>query len=454
MSPCNIASRTIFCRDNLEILQGINSNCIDLVYLDPPFNTNKKFVYPMTKDDTGKQTEIGYNDIFRKEDVKDEWVQTIKEDHYSLYTFLNSTKEIGKKYNFYYLCYMAIRLIEMQRILKHTGSLCFHCDPLMSHFLKLLLDNIFGEENFNNEIVWGYSTSGRQERGKRNSWAKKHDIILWYTKDHNQFKGDCTLPCTPEYIQSHYRQIDEQGRKCRIRVDAGKERIYYPEEGINGNDWWGDIPYENSMSKRRTKYPTQKPVPLLKRIIRSSTKEGGVVLDPFCGCATTCIAAEILNRRWIGIDKLEQTYVEIRKRLKEEIENPIIADRILDKDLLFLTEPPNRTDTKEKDQVQHKFVYVISHQNYEREYKVGIASNVNSRLNGYQTSDPDRNYKIEHAMFTPHFREIEKHIHNKFDNKHEWVSGSLQEIINEIDTYKPINIEDETSSLFNGIEHN
>ena len=174
MEELNIKNRTIFCKDNLDILEGINSNSIDLIYLDPPFNKNKVFTAPIGTSAEG----ASFSDIFREEDVKDEWLKTIEEDHDELYKFLCGIKNRGNEYNFCYLCYMAIRLIECQRILKDTGSLYLHCDPTMSHYLKLLLDVIFGEKNFRNEIIWHYynkmPTGGKV-------LDRQHDIIFHYT---------------------------------------------------------------------------------------------------------------------------------------------------------------------------------------------------------------------------------------------------------------------------------
>ncbi len=138
MSECNIKNRTVFCDDNLDIMRGINSECIDLIYLDPPFNKNKKFTAPIGS----SAEEASFKDVFREEDLKDEWVQTIREDQPDLYHYLNGIKGIGKPYNFAYLAYMAIRLIECRRLLKQTGSIYLHCDPTMSHYLKTTMDCI------------------------------------------------------------------------------------------------------------------------------------------------------------------------------------------------------------------------------------------------------------------------------------------------------------------------
>ena len=150
MAKINLKNRTIFCSDNLEILENINSDTVDLIYLDPPFNKKKVFTAPI-----GSQAEgADFSDIFREEDVKDDWVQTIKEDNFELHNFLLGIKTTGNNYNYCYLCYMAIRLIECHRILKDTGSLYLHCDQTMSHYLKIVLDYVFDENNFLNELNW------------------------------------------------------------------------------------------------------------------------------------------------------------------------------------------------------------------------------------------------------------------------------------------------------------
>ena len=158
----NLKNRTIFNRDNFDILKGINSKCIDLIYLDPPFNKKKEFAAPIGSSAEG----ASFKDWFREADVKDEWLKEIKEDYDGLHTFLTSVKNLSNitasknnkhyLYNYCYLSYMAIRLIEMRRILKDTGSIYLHCDPTMSHYIKILMDIIFGEKNFRNEIIWHY----------------------------------------------------------------------------------------------------------------------------------------------------------------------------------------------------------------------------------------------------------------------------------------------------------
>ena len=193
-----------------------------------------------------------------------------------------------------YIFYMAQRIVELHRILKPTGSIYYHCDPTAGHFVKIMLDAVFGEKNFRNEIVWCYKFGGR---GKRD-FARKHDLIYRYAKNVNDYyfnTEEILVPYESEMAKWSY----EQGLKKEL--PAGK----IPE------DWW-DIPTINAMANYRTGYPTQKPPELLERIIKSSCPKNGVVLDPFCGCGTTCVVAKHLGINWIGIDKSATTPNTIR----------------------------------------------------------------------------------------------------------------------------------------------
>jgi site-specific DNA-methyltransferase (adenine-specific) len=221
---------------------------------------------------------------------------------------------------------MTERVIEMHRILKETGSIYFHCDPTASHYVKIMLDEIFGRNNFRNEIIWAYK--GASEAKK--TLPKKHDIILFYAKsDNTVFNYDA--------IRVPYKENQEKSA-----VWDGIEHKKNPL-GTKCLDWWGDIPsfMTASQSKERTGYPTQKPLALLERIIKASCPSGGVVLDPFCGCATTCVAAENLNRKWIGIDIAEQSVDLVMERLKD-------AEGHLFTKFINLSKPPKRTDIVEE----------------------------------------------------------------------------------------------------------
>lgn len=261
---------------------------INLIYLDPPFNVDADFTMDVPFGD-GKDKVKKERSVLETVAYCDMW---------------------GKGTDSY-LHFMYERLLLMRDLLANDGSIYLHCDPTMSHYLKLLMDEVFDADNFRNEIVWGYSNSGRPHR----FFAKKHDILLFYTKSDDAFWGNYRIPVSPEYLESHYRQVDDQGRRCRIRVDAGQTRYYYPEDGMTPNDWWQDIPSLNSVARERLGYPTQKPLALLERIIEASSKRGDIVFDPFCGCGTTGTAAENLNRKWIMSDLGRFAIHTSRKRL-------------------------------------------------------------------------------------------------------------------------------------------
>ena len=213
----NVNPKAIFTGDNLPIMRGMNSESVDLIYLDPPFNSNANYAAPIGSEAAGAE----FKDTWTLSDVDVAWLDLIEAKHPQLNRVIHAAMSNSDKS---YLIYMAVRLLEMKRILKPTGSIYLHCDPTMSHYLKLVMDSVFGKAQFRNEIVWGYSNSGRPRR----FFAKKHDIILIYTKTDNVFWGNYRMPVSAEYLASHYRQVDDQGRRCRIRVDAGVTRYYYP----------------------------------------------------------------------------------------------------------------------------------------------------------------------------------------------------------------------------------
>ena len=420
-----IKNRTIFCRDNLEILQGINSKTIDLIYLDPPFNKKKIFTAPIGSSAEGAR----FKDIFTQEDIKEEWVQTIKEDYHSIHRLLEAVKDIEGKtsYNFCYLAYMAIRLIECYRVLKNTGSMYLHCDPTMSHYLKILLDCVCGEQNFRNEIVWCYRGAGYPKK----DFGNRHDIIYRYSKSNvYTFNVD---DVREEYAEATKQRFKHYIGNKRNGQDFGEQSLN--PKGKHPDDWWQIQPIAPS-AKERVGYPTQKPLALLERILRASSNPQDIILDPFCGCATTCVAAEKLNRQWIGIDISYKAFELVQTRIKDEVyeEGLIKGENGALPTIHFFTDPPQRTDIKTDDR-DKKNVYVISHKKYKGEYKIGIARNVKSRLNSYQTGDPDRSYTLEFSILTPHYRQVETYIHRKYNNKHEWVTGKLEDIIEDIKNY-------------------
>jgi DNA modification methylase len=340
MQEPNEFQNTLFTHDNLFVLHGMNSEIADLIYLDPPFNSKRMYSGAIGSKAAG----TSFKDMWTWEDINEAYLETMAQNHVPLVKYIRTIADIHSKAMMSYILYMAQRLLELHRILKDTGSIYLHCDPTASHYLKQLLDYIFGKNNFRNEIVWCYSNSGRSKK----KFATKHDVILCYAKSEN-FHWDYKIPVGEKYLQSHYKQVDENGNICRIRIDHGKKRIYYPTDGMTCNDWWCDIPSLNSQAMERTGYPTQKPLALLHRIIEASSKAGDVVLDPFCGCATTCVAAQQLGRKWIGID-IEKKAVEV---LIERLESDGHIDDTSQQGLKFkekgvdfihLVKPTQRTD--------------------------------------------------------------------------------------------------------------
>ncbi len=484
----SIKNRTIFCHDNLEILKGIDSDCVDLIYLDPPFNKNKTFTAPIGSSAEG----ASFSDIFREEDVKDEWLLDIKEDNYLIHDFLSTVKIMDGRasYNFCYLAYMAIRLLECHRILKNTGSLYLHCDPTMSHYLKLLMDCIFNEKNYQNEVTWKRTSAHNDPK----RFGRISDIIFFYTKSDDYYFNTVYLPYDQSYIDNSFRNKDARGAyKSQDLTGPGvnkqdpRWRDYHPSDsgrswsvpkrvvkqilgdkspddlttaqkldllydngyidfskngtprfrsylgdlsGVPAQSIWTDINPLSSHAKERTGYPTQKPLVLLERIIAASCPAGGIVLDPFCGCATTCVASEKKGRQWVGVDVSIKAYELVKERMEKEVER---KDELFKEEVDFQTSPPVRTDMGADTRPQ-KYVYIISNTQYKGEWKVGIASNVKNRLNSYQTSDPNRGYVLEYSFLTPNFREIEAYIHERYDNRHEWVrEPDMQKIVKDIE---------------------
>jgi site-specific DNA-methyltransferase (adenine-specific) len=220
-----------------------------------------------------------------------------------------------------YLVMMAIRLVELHRVLKPTGSLYLHCDPTASHYLKMILDMIFGVENFRNEIVWYY---GQRTSFHRGHFSKKHDIAFFYAKTKAVTINRVSLPWAKEDFIAHRHDVkrDEDGREF-IWTDGGKAGVRYKRyvddvlaTGKPLDTVW-NIPILNSAAKERLGYPTQKPLALLERIIKASSNPGDIVLDPFCGCGTAVHAAQKLGRQWIGIDITHLAIALIEKRLKD-----------------------------------------------------------------------------------------------------------------------------------------
>lgn len=357
---------TLFYGDNLYVLREyVADESVDLIYLDPPFNSNRNYNV-LFKDESGRQSEAqikAFDDTWH-------WSEAAEQAYYELWTTAPDEVSravvalrglIGTNQVMAYLVMMTARLVELHRVLKPTGSIYLHCDPTSSHYLKILMDAIFGPRNFVNEIIWKrYGVHNDVKQGSRH-YGRVHDVILFYNKN----KGKCCwnqvyTPLSDEYVESGYKNVEPEtgrryttspltapggaakgnpvfewnghtrawryGRETFERLE-GEGRLSYSSTGYVRQkkyldesagtpvqDLWSDVkptPKNESLG-----YPTQKPVSLLERIISASSKPGDVVLDPFAGCGTSVDAAQRLGREWIGIDITHLSIALLRSRLQ------------------------------------------------------------------------------------------------------------------------------------------
>ena len=352
MHSLNCANRTLFHGDNLQFLRAINSESIDLIATDPPFNKGKDF--HATPDSLAAGAK--FQDRWSWErDVHEEWLDQITDDHPRLMEAIESARYAHSDGMGAYMCFMAVRLIEMHRVLKPTSSIYLHCDPTASHYLKAVMDAIFGWRNFKNEIVWCYTDPAGRRNAKH--YKRTHDFILWYARDIRRCKITKIFraPLSPSTIGRYGKYFDQNGQITYERLKETNPGAFaalkaHPNDlstiwldrnrGPTASDWWADVmPIKRKGAGQvgeSTGFPTQKPLLLLERILETSSSEGDVVLDPFAGCATTLVAAEKLQRRWIGMDIWEGAHELVVKRLRDTTG--------LFGDVTFTTEPPVRTD--------------------------------------------------------------------------------------------------------------
>ena len=375
-------------------MRGMNSQSVDLIYLDPPFNSKANYAAPIGSEAAG----AAFKDTWTLSDVDITWLDLIEAKHPALNRVIHAAMTNSDKS---YLIYMAVRLLEMKRVLKDTGSIYLHCDPTMSHYLKLVMDAVFGKQNFRNEVIWKRTST--KSLAKR--YAVNTDRILYYIKSNGVTWNQQYAPYDDEYIQKTFRGRDKHGKYGTVDLSGGKagsKRAYMPLKGIEpppGRAWapptrnkfpasaqallpdnyealdqlakcevlddagllhwpkgkigrprWkkylsampgvvaGDLVLDTPpvKGKEGTGYPTQKPLALLDRIIKASSNEGDTVLDPFCGCATTLVAADRLQRDWIGIDISAKAAELVVERIKE--------DQGLFEEIVARRDIPKRTD--------------------------------------------------------------------------------------------------------------
>ena len=361
---------TLYYGDNFKVLRDyVADESVDLIYLDPPFNSNASYNV-LFRESTGEESPAqikAFTDTwkwtletertFEEEIIRNSLVPPNVKDMISAFR-----SYIGENDMMAYLVMMTPRLVELNRVLKSTGSIYLHCDPTASHYLKILMDTVFGAENFRNEIVWKRSDSKGDTGQGAKHFGRVNDTILFYSKTRDSAFSALYGPLDPGYVDRFYRYTDSDGRRYKLDNMLGpggaakgnpqyevmgvtrywrysKERMqqlikegrvvqtnpgtvpmykrYLDESrGTPITTNWSDISFLRGWSKERLGYPTQKPQALLERIIEASSNEGDVVLDPFCGCGTSIAAAENLNRQWVGIDVTHLAVALMKNRLK------------------------------------------------------------------------------------------------------------------------------------------
>ena len=360
-------TNTLYYGDNLDVMrEHLRDDSVDLIYLDPPFNSNASYnILFKSPAGAGADASIeAFDDTWAWGPTASSALMDITQSgNHKLHVLMQAMKTaIGENAMMAYLAMMAVRLVELHRVLKPTGSLYLHCDPTASHYLKLVLDAVFGADHYVNEVVWKrYGAHNDVGQGSKH-FGRVHDVIFFYAKSSERTWNQVFGPYDPEYVKTTYRLDDGDGRKYTTTPmtgpggaekgnpvfewnghtrawryskgtvqrlhDEGKlhysktgyarQKLYLDEaKGVPVQDLWTDIAALTGSMQERLGYPTQKPRALLERIIAASSNPGDVVLDPFCGCGTAVDAAQKLGRQWIGIDITHLAIGLIEKRMLE-----------------------------------------------------------------------------------------------------------------------------------------
>ena len=418
----NFTPRTIWTGDNLDILRGINSETVDLIYLDPPFNSNRTYSAPIGSKAAGAAFEDTWT--LDKEDVA--WMGLIADQHPAIHNVIAAAGAAHSTGMQSYLRMMAVRLLEMRRVLAPVGSIYLHCDPTASHYLKLLCDAVFGPSGFRTEITWQRTSSHNDGAQGRKQPGRICDMILFYSRGREWTWNPVFTPYDQQYIDRFYRHEEpETGRRYRlgdltgpggaakgnpsyevmgvtrywrysrehmqklirdgrvIQTAPGRVPAYkrYLDEmpGKPLQDLWSDIPPVSPAARERIGYPTQKPLALLNRIIEASSNPGDVVLDPFCGCATACVAADNLQREWVGIDISPKAVELVHMRLRDALGELYHAGMVTAR-----TDIPQRTD-------------IEAPINYRQNRHV-LFGEQEGKCNGCQMEFPFKMFEVDHMV--------------------------------------------------------
>jgi len=322
-----MATNRLFYGDNLDVLRKyIRDETVDLCYIDPPFNSNRNYnqIY-LNQGKEDKAQAQAFIDTWTWDKRAEDGILQIKNNQNGVFTrqsinlITGLEKVLGHGDLLAYLVSMTLRIAEIFRVLKPSGSFYLHCDATASHYLKLLTDSIFCANggDFKREIIWSTTdTSGFKSRAK--NWIRSHDIILFYVKSTKYYFKKLYWEHNPDYLK-RFKKIDENGQKYRDDRPGGRKQFLNDTLGKTIGDVWDDIDsfQQASTNPEYLGYPTQKRIALLERIIEASSKENDLILDAYCGCGTTIAAAQQLKRNWIGIDITYQSISLILKRLED-----------------------------------------------------------------------------------------------------------------------------------------
>ena len=415
MGKPNWENKTIWTGDNLDIMRGMNAESVDLIYLDPPFNSNRDYAAPIGSKAAG----AAFKDTWTLNDVDEAWHGEISDRDPVLYSIIDTAGQAHGKGMKSYLIMMAVRLLEMKRLLKETGSIYLHCDPTASHYLKTLMDSIFGSRNFRSEITW------RRNKAKGLSfkgYPNNTDSLLYYSMSESYTWNRPFLPHDPSYIEKFYKYAEpETGRRYTldnlVNPNMNRPNLTYEFLGVTRvwrwtkermqktyedglivqskpgsvprfkryldemkgtpvDTLWDDITPVQAKSKERTGYPTQKPLALLDRIIGASSNPDDMILDPFCGCATTCLSAQANRRQWIGIDISSKAFDLVTTRMRNELQ--------LFHEFIHRTDIPQRTDLR----------IVLNY----RTHKHTLFGRQEGGCNGCRHAFQFRNFTIDHIV--------------------------------------------------------
>ncbi len=417
MSEPNWSNQTLFTGDNIDVMRGMNSASVDLIYLDPPFNSNRDYAAPIGSEAAG----AAFKDTWTLDDLDVAWHGEVAEREPALAGVIEAAGLSHGRPMKAYLIMMSVRLLEMKRLLKPDASIYLHCDSTAGHYLKTVMDAIFGQAQFRNDIIWRRQTA--KGLATRNM-PTNHDLLLRYAMSNRAAYNVQYVPYDSEYIQNTYRHIEdgtgrryalgdltnpnrnrpnltyeflgihrvwrwtrermqqayEQGKVVQTAPGRVPQQKRYLDEsrGRPIDTLWYDIPPVQGSSKERTGYPTQKPLTLLERIVAASSNPGEIVFDPFCGCATACVAAEKLDRQWVGIDISPKAAELVRTRMQRE--------------LGLFYQGAHRTDTPQRTDLGDLPPYSAP---TNRQMLYGVQE---GRCNGCLTWFPFRNMTIDHII--------------------------------------------------------